>query len=158
MMTARAREIKSCATIAAMAKRTWLRRSIGLGLLAGAAYALWRAMDANRMTGESEWEPQPFPFPPQPRTGPDAAERGDRAELARERTPVGRASRPTESERERWTTAVDGTCPATHPVKAKEASKIFHVPGGLSYERTVPDRCYADPAAAEADGFRAAKR
>jgi micrococcal nuclease len=43
-------------------------------------------------------------------------------------------------------------------VKAKDSSKIFHVPGGLSYDRTVPDRCYVDAAEAEADGFRAAKR
>jgi hypothetical protein len=43
-------------------------------------------------------------------------------------------------------------------VKAKAASKIFHVPGGLSYERTMADRCYRDAAAAGADGFRAAKR
>jgi hypothetical protein len=57
-----------------------------------------------------------------------------------------------------WVDPVDGTCPATHPVKAKLASKIFHVPGGLSYERTKPDRCYRDAAAAEADGLRAAKR
>ncbi|HEY8547640.1 MAG TPA: hypothetical protein VIL36_21405 [Acidimicrobiales bacterium] len=52
----------------------------------------------------------------------------------------------------------DGSCPPTHPVKAKLSSRIYHVPGGLAYERTVPDRCYRDAAAAEADGFRAAKR
>ena len=48
--------------------------------------------------------------------------------------------------------------PEHHPVKAKLASGIFHVPGGQSYDRTLPDRCYVDAAAAEADGFRAAKR
>jgi len=32
------------------------------------------------------------------------------------------------------------------------------VPGGLAYERTAPDRCYRDAAAAEADGFRPSKR
>jgi hypothetical protein len=32
------------------------------------------------------------------------------------------------------------------------------VPGGASYERTGADRCYADAAAAEADGLRRAKR
>jgi hypothetical protein len=53
---------------------------------------------------------------------------------------------------------VDGACPSSHPVKAKMSSKIFHVPGGLNYERTVPDRCYLDPAAAEADGLRQSKR
>lgn len=52
----------------------------------------------------------------------------------------------------------DGSCPVTHPVKAKQSSKIFHVPGGLAYDRTAPDRCYRDADAAEADGFRAAKR
>ena len=31
-------------------------------------------------------------------------------------------------------------------MKAKLASGINDVPGGLSYKRTRPDRCYADPA------------
>lgn len=52
----------------------------------------------------------------------------------------------------------DGNCPDTHPVKVKQASGIYHVPGGLSYDRTTPDRCYRDAAAAEADGFRPSKR
>jgi hypothetical protein len=43
-------------------------------------------------------------------------------------------------------------------VKAKLASGIYHRPGGQSYERTRPDRCYRDGGAAEADGLRAAKR
>jgi micrococcal nuclease len=43
-------------------------------------------------------------------------------------------------------------------VKGKLSSKIFHVPGGQSYDRTRPDRCYRDAATAEADGFRRAKR
>ncbi|MCZ7536879.1 MAG: hypothetical protein M5T61_13910 [Acidimicrobiia bacterium] len=53
---------------------------------------------------------------------------------------------------------IDGTCPASHPVKAKLSSGIFHVPGGSSYERTKPDRCYVDADSAEADGLRPAKR
>jgi hypothetical protein len=57
-----------------------------------------------------------------------------------------------------WVEPVDGACPSTHPVKAKLSSKIFHVPGMANYERTTPDRCYVDAAAAEADGLRAAKR
>lgn len=52
----------------------------------------------------------------------------------------------------------DGNCPDTHPVKVKQASGIYHVPGGLSYDRTTPDRCYRDAAAAEADGYRPSKR
>jgi hypothetical protein len=51
-----------------------------------------------------------------------------------------------------------GSCPSTHPVKAKMSSKIFHLPGMRDYERTAPDRCYIDAAAAEADGLRPAKR
>lgn len=57
-----------------------------------------------------------------------------------------------------WVAPVDGACPDGYPVKAKETSRIFHVPGGLSYDRTRPERCYPSPTAAEADGFRAAKR
>jgi hypothetical protein len=52
----------------------------------------------------------------------------------------------------------DGTCPATHPVKAKLASGIFHVPDGANYDRTHADRCYADAASATADGLRPSKR
>lgn len=52
----------------------------------------------------------------------------------------------------------DGTCPGSHPVKAKLSSKIFHLPGGFNYPRTRPDRCYIDAAAAEADGLRPSKR
>jgi hypothetical protein len=43
-------------------------------------------------------------------------------------------------------------------VKAKLTSKIFQVPGMFAYDRTNPDRCYRDAAAAEQDGFRSAKR
>ena len=56
-----------------------------------------------------------------------------------------------------WAEPVDGACPTGFPVKAKVGSGIFHVRGGRSYERTSPDRCYATPAAAEADGYRPAK-
>ena len=56
-----------------------------------------------------------------------------------------------------WMGAVDGSCPDGYPVKAN-SSGIYHVPGGQFYGRTVPERCYADPQAAEADGYRAARR
>ncbi len=57
-----------------------------------------------------------------------------------------------------WVDPKGGVCPTSHPVKAKLASKIFHLPGGFNYPRTRPDRCYIDAAAAEADGLRPAKR
>ncbi len=65
---------------------------------------------------------------------------------------------PAKVEAAAWVDPEDGQCPPTHPVKAKLSSKIFHVPGGLAYDRTTPDRCYRDAASAEADGFRPAKR
>jgi hypothetical protein len=58
----------------------------------------------------------------------------------------------------RWVAPVDGACPTGYPVKANDSSHIYHVPGGQFYERTVPERCYTDPQAAEADGYRAARR
>lgn len=56
-----------------------------------------------------------------------------------------------------WVEPDDGSCPSGHPVKAKNSSKIFHIPGGGSYDRTKADRCYLDAAAAEADGYRQSK-
>jgi hypothetical protein len=50
-----------------------------------------------------------------------------------------------------------GECPPGHPIKAKEKSGIYHVPGGRSYDRTAPERCYTTAEAAEADGYRPAK-
>jgi hypothetical protein len=117
--------------------RFW-KRALGLGVLAGAGYAVWRALGqraaANTaLPSGAGWEAQPFPYPPQPRAasvpGADA-----------------------------WVEPTDGTCPASHPVKAKTASGIFHEPGGASYDRTKADRCYASAAAALADGWRPAKR
>ena len=112
-------------------KRSFLRRVLGVGLLAGAAYAVWRAIEANRTDRDLGWQAQPFPFPPQPRAA-DASE---------------------------WVPPLDdGACPASHPVKAKLSSGIFHEPGGLNYDRTHPDRCYRDADTAAADGLRPSKR
>ena len=57
-----------------------------------------------------------------------------------------------------WLEPVGDECPPTHPVKGKLSSGIYHLPGMMAYDRTKPDRCYLDAAAAEADGLRAAKR
>ena len=56
-----------------------------------------------------------------------------------------------------WVEPVDGACPISHPIKGNDSSKIFHLPGGRSYDRTKPERCYASADAALADGYRAAK-
>ena len=56
-----------------------------------------------------------------------------------------------------WVAPVDGECPLSHPIKVNTSSQIFHSPGGRFYARTRPQRCYANAADAEADGYRAAK-
>ena len=58
----------------------------------------------------------------------------------------------------RWSDPVEKACPPGFEVKVKLASGIYHLPGMFAYDRTIPDRCYASAEAAEADGFRAAKR
>jgi len=55
-----------------------------------------------------------------------------------------------------WTPPLDGACPDGYPIKVAK-SGIYHLPDGLSYERTHPERCYARAEDAEADGYRRAK-
>ena len=56
-----------------------------------------------------------------------------------------------------WVEPVDGACPDGYPIKVNTKSGIFHAPGGRFYDRTPPDRCYADAPSAEADGYRASR-
>ena len=121
----------------------WVRRIVGAGAVAGAAWALWRWLD--RKDSTLEWQPRPFPFPPEPVPGPGPG-------------PVSEPIPGPTSAVAAWVPPTDGACPVGHPVKAKLTSGIFHVPGGTLYDRTVPDRCYVDATAAEADGLRASKR
>jgi hypothetical protein len=86
---------------------------------------------------------------------PKAAKKAGQARKAAKK--AGKARKAAKAQRS-WVEPADGTCPTSHPVKAKLASKIFHLPGMLNYERTRPDRCYADADAATSDGLRPAKR
>jgi hypothetical protein len=116
-----------------------MKQAVGMGIVAGVAYGVWRAWQARVPASDHpvEWQTAPFPFPPVPR--PPAAP-----------TPAAPA--------QPWVEANgNGACPKSHPIKAKMSSGIFHVPGGANYERTHPDRCYVDIAAAEADGLRQSK-
>lgn len=53
--------------------------------------------------------------------------------------------------------AAAGECPVKGNISSS-GEKIYHVPGGAFYERTVPEECFDTPAAAEAAGYRASKR
>jgi len=57
-----------------------------------------------------------------------------------------------------WIGPSDDRCPDSHPIKVRLASRLFHLPGMVSYDRTRPDRCYQSGEKAEADGFTQAKR
>ena len=126
------------------------KRLTYLALLVGAVLAVRRAQAARR--ARTKLGP-PASWPPlRPAEEPVAAA-GD---LATE-TPVTEppATRPDPTPA--WVAPVDGACPVSHPVKVNTGSGIFHQPGGRFYDRTTPHRCYVDAAAAEADGYRAAK-
>jgi hypothetical protein len=128
---------------------TALRRTVLLTLLAlgvGAALSWWRS----QATTPTPAQPPQWPDWPE-RTGePDEAAGASVAAAAVAATSV--AAEPA------WLPAnVDGSTPAGHPVKVKESSGIFHVPGGRFYERTKADRYYPTAAAAEADGYRRSK-
>ena len=129
-----------------------------LSVVAGTAYAVWRWFESQRSETGLNWEAQPAPFPPQPRVeNPAAPATPASAEPVTATEPVA-AQAAQAGGGDAWVEPTDGTCPASHPVKAKMSSKIFHVAGGLNYERTHPDRCYRDAAAAEADGLRKSAR
>jgi hypothetical protein len=125
-------------------KKVAIRRTLGLGVVAGVVYAAWRTYHARVAAAprtEGSWEAAPFPFPPIPRPAPAPPSHAN-ATIAASSDAVD---------------AVDGVCPTSHPVKGKLASGIFHEPGGRNYERTRADRCYIDADAAESDGLRPSK-
>jgi hypothetical protein len=138
----------------------WLRRIVVLSLLGGTADLVRRKLKRADEIKPSDYRPfVPVTPPPVAKATPvadaapavttDAAAAGVTEMAANEADINGGKS---------WVEPVDGVCPISHPVKGNDQSKIFHVPGGSSYERTVPERCYVTAEAAEADGYRPAKR
>lgn len=113
-----------------------LARLLKFGAVVSVAVGVARSIARSRRrqgTGSATWPPLEQTGEPEPRSEPvQAAPRG--------------------------VEPVDGACPPGYPIKANSSSKIFHVPGGRSYDRTVPDRCYAGEADASADGYRRAQR
>lgn len=113
-----------------------MARLLKFGAVAGVAVGIVRGVARRRQSdnaGSATWPPLEETDGPAPRSGPVQFAPGG-------------------------VEPVDGACPSGYPIKAKSSSKIFHVPGGSSYDRTVPDRCYATEADAEADGYRKSQR
>jgi hypothetical protein len=133
---------------------TWLfRLLVGSALLAGALWLLRAAM--KWWIDGPDIEPSTAPWPQvadPPGTDMDLA--GDPHPSAN-----GVAAEAPETPERTWVRLDEaGVALASHPVKAKESSRLYHLPGMLAYDRTRPDRCYLSPEAAEADGFARAKR
>lgn len=119
--------------------KRWMRRSIVAGGVLGvtaSGMAVRRRRQRRPIEGISAavWPPLTI------------ADAGDESAIA-----------PADVEQARWRAPVDGQCPDGYAVKASGASQIFHLPGGRFYDRTVPERCYADAEHAEADGYRPSK-
>ena len=129
---------------------------VWIGVLAGgglAGYRLWSQRQAQTMP-----TPQWPPLSPEPRATaaapkPTAAKPAAATSAASQSAASQSAAAPAA----RWVAPVNGECPEGYPVKANDNSKIFHVPGGRFYARTVAERCYVDAHDAVADGYRPAK-
>jgi hypothetical protein len=146
-----------------------------VGLLGGALAAVAKAVQSRTSSPEpapAAWTPlpksEPVVVPPRVTT-PTVRATAPIADLQESPAPApaapakatskkAAAPKKAEAPATSWVDPVDGGAPASHPIKAKMSSGIYHSPGGLNYERTKPDRCYRDAAAAEADGLRPAKR
>ncbi len=50
------------------------------------------------------------------------------------------------------------TCPTSYPIKGNASSGIYHLPGDDYYDRTMPEDCFASESAAQAAGYRRARR
>jgi hypothetical protein len=162
IVTAVARLFNPTTTLDAVIRRGF-RLGLRLGMLAGLGYAVLKMLRRREPdaapSGAPTWPPvtpatkRPAPQPevrPDPRPEPSAAPEVPTA------APVPPPAAPPAHA---WVEpSSDDLCPQSHAIKAKLSSKIFHLPGMLAYERTKPDRCYAEESAAEADGLRKAKR
>lgn len=135
----------------------FIRRLLVFALLGAAAAAAVRALRSRpTLTAPPDTGPTWPPLDTGATTRPAATE----PPVAGVAGVAGSATAPkaTVAAVARWVEPIDGACPSGYPVKANDSSHIYHVPGGQFYERTVPERCYTDPQAAEADGYRAARR
>jgi hypothetical protein len=148
-----------------------LRRLVLLGVLGAVGFAVWKRF----VQGPHVSTPgAPITYQGAPSTTraadttrpPDTTERVDVSALIEGPSEVAPPVEPTRPVQgfaavsdgpTSWVPPIDGMCPDGYPIKANDNSGIFHVPGGRFYDRTVPERCYANTDAALADGYRQAK-
>jgi hypothetical protein len=147
-----------------------MRRGALLGLLAGAAFAVYRflasrAPDTAGVTFQTSpvpGLPRPVPRIDTPPAVPATAAVAAVAESPERPLVDGAGATPIPEAvitgSTPWVDPIEGECPVSHPVKAKLTSGIYHLPGGGNYDRTRAERCYVDADAATADGLRAPKR
>ena len=136
---------------------------VKIGAVVAVAVAVLRALRGRRtppVTGEASWPPldEPAETPTSTRLATPLTLAEEPPETTDEPEPTGSADEAEAEPAAGWVDPVDGVCPASHPVKGNADSGIYHVPGGTFYDRTTPERCYVSAEAAEADGFRRAKR
>jgi hypothetical protein len=156
--------------------RRLFRLVLRLSVLGGIGYAvvkvLQRRDDGRALAPAPTWPPvtpssRPDPLPraepsaapaaPKAVVVPPAPGKAEKVEHAEQATPPPKPAAPKGGQT--WVApSSDGICPSSHPIRAKLTSKLFHLPGMFAYDRTKPDRCYANESDAEADGLRKAKR
>lgn len=114
-----------------------------------------------RLLKVGRWRDSPYVGrEPGSRRAPAASKQS--ASVGDPRTPppgrrYGTVDRPGAEPHDAW------TCPISHPVKGavnpgNSGERLFHVPGGASYAKTQPDRCYTSAEEAREDGTRRAQR
>ncbi len=136
---------------------TTRRRLFWVGVLGGGGYAGWRYWQqrSSSDTGPApEWPPLDPPSSEHPvESAPADSSFHSGSTVADDADPLNASV----GDAPRWVAPADGNCPAGYPIKANDNSGIYHRPGGRFYDRTIPERCYATPEHAEADGYRGAK-
>jgi hypothetical protein len=138
--------------------RRSLRLGSRLGILAGIAFVVLKALGGRRSSERVAAPVTPLRREDWPPFERDPVLDEPAPSTALHTDPEAPAPAPGGVADVAWVEPTGEVCPTTHPVKAKLSSKIFHLPGGQMYERSKPDRCYRDAAAAEADGLRQSQR
>ena len=124
-----------------------IKRILKLAVITAIVGALVSWFRSRSSEENEDSEEEDLPWPPIRTTEPDSA---SKVVEPNDGSPV---------EPREWLSCDEsGNCPESHPIKAKDSSGLYHIPGGNIYERTIPDRCYATIEAAEADGYRQSQR